>query len=430
MEVRSLLSFHVEDSDAEAKPKPGLSPLMAVASSSKTILGAGILSLSWAFFHSTMWPGIAITVFMCLLSAYNFYLLGVLSDMTGYKTYGEMWRHCYGEGLTRVPNFLILVACFLANTSYTIIIGDYLPRALAGLGFDWAPLQDRSVVIILATLVIGPLNYLKDLSFLGYFSMVGTSGALYTCMVLFYESLTLPSTDSWESLRMGPGLFIMVPTVSFAFNGHFNAADIYQQLKSRSPRLWLMVTVCTFSFCLMVVLICAISGYFLFGHDLALEGRSNVLNAPAFQSRTEIMVAYFATCFSVSISIPLHSLVARDALELLWLHGRPPSYGVVGDNALRRTALTTLYLSAQVSLALVVRELGLISAISGAVCASLIMFIFPSMMYLKSRPRATQAPSMMDAIVHRWFPCCSIFLGTVIGVTGVLTSAASGFDFF
>lgn len=403
----------------------GISLIMTAANSAKTVLGAGILSLSWAYFYSTMWPGVFFTVVMCLLAAYGFYVLGVCSEMTGMKAYGEIWKQCFGAGMMWLPNVVTLTYILLSNTAYLIICGDYVPRAINGLGAHHV-LQNRYYVILLVSLVIAPLNFLRDLSFLGPFSMLGTAGALYTCCVLFFEAVDLPTEQrhvDWEPFGFGAGLFLMIPNVTFAFNGHFSASDMYQKLDRRSPARWLLVTALAFGLCFIITLVCSISGYIMFGTDLGLEGRSNVLNAPVFKKKPEIMIAYIATTISVSLGIPLYTHGARDAVEALWLQCR--GSGEPGDNAMRRHFITFLCTIFTIGLSMVVEDLGLLNSIAGAVCASLLMFVFPSMMYLKCTSSSAQGRSVFGNAVYRGLPWCSIIIGAIVGVAGVVTSVLS-----
>merc|ERR1712151_1344618 len=208
--------------------------------------------------------------------------------------------------------------------SYLLVVGDFLPRGLHSLGIDLTMLQQRNSAILIASAGILPLNFLKDTSFLGYTSILGVLAALYTCLVLLVEATEYSGTESdWEACTLQPGLFVMIPTVAFAFNGHFNAPALYQQLQARSPSRWMLVTVVAFSACFVITLACAVPPYVILGSELGKPGRSNVLTAPVFQGKTDVNAAYLATTFSVLFGIPLFVQAARDLLEGLWLHSLP-----------------------------------------------------------------------------------------------------------
>lgn len=381
---------------------------LTVTLATKTILGSGILSLSWAFCLSTMRPGFFFTFLMCFFSAYNFGILGMCSEATGKRVYSAIWSSLFGEGSSWAPGLATATICCMSSVAYFIIIGDYLPRGLEGIGVHWELLQQRRAAILVVALLIVPLDFLKDVSFLGYTSLVGTAGAFYTVCVLMTEAAQYEDDASdWKDFSLGPGLLITIPTVTKAYNGHFNAPDLYQQMANRSPRRWVLVTIVTYSLCLVVVLVCGVTGYYMFGSELALKGRSNVLTAPQFKGKVYVMGAYIATSFSVACSVPILHRSACDSLEGLL-------FGTGSESPARRVVLMTLVIVSTLGTSMVVTDLGYINALAGASTATLLMFVFPSMMYLKC---ATDS-----GCVQRSLPVVSILVGAFVWVTGVGTT--------
>jgi amino acid permease len=389
--------------------------IQTIANAVMTILGSGILSLSWAFYYSTMWPGIVLTVLICFFSASTFLMLGRCSEITGLRHFSDIWSHAFGEGVAWIPDLVTLIFCQLSALSYWIVIGDYLPRGLDGIGILWAPLQERHVAILVVSALILPLNFMKDLSFLGYTSIVGAAATLYTSGVLVLEAgRHLEDQGDWQPCSLGTGIFLMIPTVTFSFTGHFNAPEIYYHLENRSSRRWLLVTIVAFTFCLMITAACGVSGYMMFGSELSLPDRSNVLTSPEFLGRPDVMAAYLATVIQTATVIPLYMQGSRCSLQSLLLRGLP------GYNLHRRHhVLAMLCMAIPLSFSMMVESLGIVTAITGAIAASLVMFVFPAAMYLKCAPKATRGLTGVRVLVHRGLPMLSIFTGIIVGVTGV-----------
>lgn len=398
-----------------------------IANIVKAVVGAGILSLSWSFYYSTMWPAVFFTTLMGSLSAQNFAMLGLCSDITGLHTYSEIWGRCFGERSSWLPDLVTMAYCFTSCASYLIVVGDYVPLGLSGLGIHWEPLQHRETAIICVSLLILPLNFLQDLSLLGYTSILGTFGGLYTCCVLVSEAAEFGMDASdWREFDLQPGLFVMIPTVAFSFTGHFNAPEVYQQLDRPSPKRWLTVTAVAFGICFLVTLACGMSGYIMFGSELSLPGRSNILTAPALQGKPEVMVAYIATTLSVTFSLPLYLQALRGAVESTLLrHSPAPIRTVCGGLSARarRFVLSAFCVTSTLATSLITNSLGLTNSINGALCACLMVFIFPSLMYLK----CTEAREV--SAMHRWLPWMSIILGAAVGLSGVVTSVLLAFGF-
>jgi len=236
--------------------------------------------------------------------------------------------------------------------------------------------------------------------------------------------------DDWEPFTLGPGAFLTIPSLAFAFNGHFNAPDIYQRLERRSSSRWLVVTASAFGFSLLITLVCGVGGYLMFGSELKDEGRSNVLTAPQFKGSPEVMLAYLATCASISLAIPLFARSSCDALELLVL-GFSGSADALGSNRNRSNLVMIIVLVTTMGTSMVLDDLGLINAIAGAVCASMNMFVLPSLMYMKVAEkgvvnRELSAGLPLHSKVLNW---TSVIIGVLVAVTGVTTSIMDAMGF-
>eukprot|EP00401_Gymnodinium_catenatum_P042621 CAMPEP_0117473444 /NCGR_PEP_ID=MMETSP0784-20121206/8775_1 /TAXON_ID=39447 /ORGANISM="" /LENGTH=426 /DNA_ID=CAMNT_0005267645 /DNA_START=60 /DNA_END=1341 /DNA_ORIENTATION=+ len=391
--------------------------LVTAAKVTKAVLGAGTLSLSWAYFYSTMWPGIFFTALMGLLAAMNFAFLGFCSEITDQDSYSAIWELAFGRRWAWITDVVTILFCLASTVAYLIIIGDYFPRGLNGMGLNVPILQDRRTCILLVSALLLPLNFAEDLSALGFTSVIGTAGSLYTCLVLLTEAgeSGLDASD-WEGFGIEPGLFVMIPAVTFAFNGHFNAPKLYMQLEARSPLRWALVTF--IAYCFAISLICGTSGYLMFGSELSLPGRSDVLTAPTLQRKPEVMAAYLAMTLSVAFGIPIYGQSVCSSFETLWLSYAPSGFRSLGNRLARdtrRRMLAGITVAVTVGFSMILTDLGIINAVNGAICACLLMLVFPSLMYLKCSQGATSALRGMLAKV-------SIAIGILVGVCGVVTA--------
>jgi amino acid permease len=411
----------------DASKSSGNSVAGTTANVVKAIVGAGILSLSWSYYYATMLPSLFFTLVMGFFCAMNYFFLGLVADKLDMGSYTDIWIKSFGAKAGILSDIVISLACFANLASYLIVGGDYLPIALKGLGVSWPFLQDRSHAIALVWLLILPLNFLKDLSILGYTSIVGTLGAVYTTGMLLVEGIKAGfSTSDWKMFSFTPGWFIMIPAVAFAFNGHFNAPSVYRQLADRSPSRWAKVTTISFSICTVVTLICGVSGYLMFGSGLGLPGRSNVLTAPAFKGMLAAMVAYLATTLSVSLGYPLNSQALRNCFDSLLTNYMPDAVSSAlkkMNNDVRLNVVSAVLVSLSLLVALSTDNLGVLNSINGAVGGCLMIFVMPSMMYLKTLESEKGVSALQKAL-----PMASIATGGVIGVVGTLTAllAAAG----
>jgi len=397
--------------------KAGAGVVTSTANIVKTVIGSGILSLSWSFYYASLLPAMFFSVVMALFAAMNFFLLGICSERTGQDSYGTVWSRCFGKRGSLLQDALIAMTCFSSCVSCLIIAGDYVPICLRGLGVHWAPLQHRKIATALIFGLVFPLNFLKDLSTLGTTSIIGTLGALYTFGMLSFEGMRAGLQNSdWEAFRLSPGWLILFPGLAGALDGHFNAPQVYQELHNRSPKRWATVTTCAFAVITLITLGCGVSGYTMFGSKVP----SNVLKAPSLHRLFSALLAYIATTLSVIFGYPLYLQCFRDTLESALLEHGPRSISQALtriDPDHRRHGLSALCVALTLVTALSTDRLGIVNTVSGAMCDSLIAYVFPSMMYLK----LTQNDTSLSGI-SRVLPWLSIGGGAAFGVAGTVAS--------
>jgi amino acid permease len=324
-----------------------------------------------------------------------------------------MWTSLFGPKWSWAPDLVIVVFCGTAVVSYLIVVGDFLPRGLSALG---VPLMDRQVYILAASICILPLNLMEDLSALSFTSVIGNFSILYTVGLLIYLCSGSDLDADWEPWEMQPGIFVTIPALAFSFNGHFGAPQMYQQLQSKSPKRWLKVTMISFfSICLPVVLVCALSGYLMFGSQLTLPDRSNILMAPSLNGFSSVTVAFIAMMFACLFNIPIATSCVKNAVDSILVNkfNADASKAAVSK---RKRMHTLIIVAITLPISLATSSLGLSVAINGAVCATLMMFVFPALMFMKSSPNVT------SRLFERALPITTMVLGLIIGIAGVTTT--------
>merc|ERR1719335_2020544 len=132
------------------------------------------------------------------------------------------------------------------------------------------------------------------------------------------------------------------------------------------------------------------------------------------------MVAFIGMTFAVLFNIPIHTNSVRTAVNGIWV--RAMKLDEKADASTRKKILSVIIIVVTNLTALCCDSLGLTVAINGAVCATLMMYVFPALMYMKSG--ASAEPFMTE----RFMPWLTVTLGVIIGVAGVATTVmqASG----
>ncbi len=196
-----------------------------------------------------MFTAMAIIALLGGLSGYTFSLVGRTCRNTGAETYEQCWAKGVSKKSAHIPAIACVATCFAGCLSYIIIASDTFLSVLRGLteslgtsGSYWTRsiLTDRSSVIgFLSCGVLLPLSLKKNLSSLGFTSMLGTGGLLYTAIMMvvryfdgsygplgrFTPMLPIEHSPAFAAKEGGkPLLFlVLISMLGTAYLAHCNA---------------------------------------------------------------------------------------------------------------------------------------------------------------------------------------------------------------
>ena len=190
--VRSLVenSFIFEGALASVRDFGGSSSLLSeFINISKNLIGGGVLSLSggiamysdspMAIFSAAFW-----TTLMGIIFGYYCFLVARVCRITRAATYREMWAETVGEaGAIAVPMANALKAG-LGNLAYSSILSQTLNSLLETIGIN---LSRVTCLFLITSFGVLPLCLLKNLNVLAPFSVLGTSGILFTAFAMGYR---------------------------------------------------------------------------------------------------------------------------------------------------------------------------------------------------------------------------------------------------
>ncbi len=201
----------------------------------------------------------AIIALMGGLSGYTFSIVGRTCRDTGAETYEQCWAKGVSEKSAHIPAIACVATCFAGCLSYTIIASDTLLSVVKGLvescGICGTPslmLTNRNLLIgFLSAGILLPLSLMKNLSSLGFTSMLGTGGLLYTAVMMlvryfdgsygpsgkFTSVLPIEHSPAFATKSGGsPLLFlVLISMLGTAYEAHFNAPLFHKELKDSTP---------------------------------------------------------------------------------------------------------------------------------------------------------------------------------------------------
>lgn len=209
--------------------------LTSVFNLSKTILGAGILSLPAAVAafsdspHSLFISGLVVLL-MGSISAYTFSSIGKTCDLHRVKTFKDAWAASVDESSAQFISVLITFKTFFTCLAYSIIIADSFSsvvkvlspgissvQSIGSFNDIWQTVQlslstRQNTLILLTSTIVLPLCLATSLDALKYTSVLGLLGIVY-CAIFMGKRLM----DG--SYREGGQFWTNVATPSFNLLG-------------------------------------------------------------------------------------------------------------------------------------------------------------------------------------------------------------------
>jgi sodium-coupled neutral amino acid transporter 11 len=441
-----LLSEAAMENDALLASKLTPTPTASVGATTinlaKNIVGSGVLALAAgvASFSSTpaaALPAFLLLIMMCSLSAYTFSSIARVSDAVGASSYRDAWTKIFGARTALLPALIIIFKTMSGALAYAIILGDSFASMATRIGAA-APLQMPNVWIgLVSTCVLLPLCLMRDLSSLAFGSVLGTAGTIYTALFMllryvdgsyaaggkFNSAIAAVLRPKFTSIASAPILnsqiFVLVSMLATAFLAHYNAPKFYVELappKDGGSKMFRFNLAVAGGFG-MAALLCGaimVAGFLTFGASAQGLILNNYATADALA-----FVARLGIASSVLFSYPLLFLGLRDgilsALGLSKAAARP------GVHRVSTVALIALVNGA----ACVLKDLGLIVALGGAVLGSTLVYILPALMSLRVARRTAAAPAGTPGKLKPMelgLNYALVGLGGALAVAGAVTS--------
>jgi amino acid permease len=163
-----------------------------------TILGAGMLGLPAAFAACGWVGGSLFLLIFAAPSAFGLHLLSECGDHTGRPgtLYSVAEAAMPGAGLSRVIDAAIAIKCFGVATSYLMVVGDSMPLAMSGFGFEGAWTTNRQLWSFVAALAVTPLAFFESIDALRHTSLIALMCVLFvSVLVLLFALQPSPSFD-------------------------------------------------------------------------------------------------------------------------------------------------------------------------------------------------------------------------------------------
>jgi len=374
-------------------------------------VGAGILSLPYAFETMGLLQAVIAFFIFALASVLSLILLPMCAEAAGTDSYETTVRAAFGTiAMKSFQAFIVLYTIGIA-VGYVVIVGDLLPPTVA----IWAGVDDYQEYwyfspwffeLIVTVFVLFPLACLKRLDSLKYSSIFAIFAVVYFVGLVIVESIIdinqyringyveTTGESMWDSIewwRFSSEVFLGIPIIAFSFGGHLQSISIYSELKpeSKSVMNWTKVALSSNAFLSTIYLLVGGLSYlrFLPGED------GNVLEQmlAAEPDNIAIQIASVMMTLVVILSYPLFTWPSRYAIDRLLFANYPSIYDPTLEAKswkvkLRYLIITVILVATTYIFAAFVGELAIVFGLVGATGAVLVKYIIPNCLYLKLGP--------------------------------------------
>ncbi|XP_066436030.1 sodium-coupled neutral amino acid transporter 5 [Eleutherodactylus coqui] len=377
---------------------------MSVFNLSNAIMGSGILGLAFAMSNTGIILFVFLLISIALLSSYSIHLLLKCSAVVGTRVYEQLGQKAFGPAGKVLAALVITMHNVGTMSSYLYIIKYELPLVIqAFLGLqeptgDWY-FNGNVLIIIVSIFIILPLALMKHLGYLGY-----TSGLSLTCMLFFLcaviykksviacplnathvEHAVYANGYNVSEEGCSAKLFTVntettysIPIIAFAFVCHPEVLPIYTELRRATKKQMQNVANVSIFAMFLMYLLTAIFGYLTFYGDVDSEmlhtyNKVDPLDMLVLCVRLAVLVA-------VTLTVPVVLFPIRRAIQQLVCPGQ--------DFRWWRHILIAVCLLVNVNLLVIfIPNIKDIFGVIGSTSAPSLIFILPSIFYLRIVPR-------------------------------------------
>uniref|UniRef100_A0A670JWQ3 Solute carrier family 38 member 5 n=1 Tax=Podarcis muralis TaxID=64176 RepID=A0A670JWQ3_PODMU len=345
---------------------------MSVFNLSNAIMGSGILGLAYAMRNTGIVLFVVLLICIALLSSYSIHLLLKCAGVVGIRAYEQLGLRAFGHGGKVVAAVIISIHNIGAMSSYLFIVKSELPLViqtflgLSGDNGEWY-MNGNVLIIVVSVGVILPLAMMKHLGYLGY-----TSGLSLTCMCFFLISVSVIGNGY-------PGLLTAyaIPILAFAFVCHPEVLPIYTELRRASKRRMQNVANVSILAMFVMYLLTAIFGYLTFYESVEAEMLHTYIKVDAMDKL--ILSVRLAVLMAVTLTVPVVLFPIRRAIQQLLFHKKDFSW-------VRHVIIACCLLVIVNLLVIFVPNIKDIFGVIGATSAPSLIFILPSIFYIRIIP--------------------------------------------
>uniref|UniRef100_A0A3B4XM30 Solute carrier family 38 member 8 n=1 Tax=Seriola lalandi dorsalis TaxID=1841481 RepID=A0A3B4XM30_SERLL len=402
---------------ASAKPPldvaaaPRLGSMGAIFIMLKSALGAGLLNFPWAFERA---GGIRITLHFCVFVSGGLIILGYSSSISGQCTYQAVVKEVCGPAIGQLCEICFVFNLFMISVAFLVIVDDQLEKCeffYSSMPYHFYTDQ-RFALVLLCILLILPLSIPKEISIQKYIRSGLMLHSTREEELVHEMSCCADLKKTYIIIAFGCTWLQMWDLISHlcVLQCHEASIAIYSSMANQRLSHWVLISVVSMIFCLVIYSLTGVYGYLTFGKNV----KADILMS---YTGDDILMLIARLLFGVSIITiyPIILLLGRSVIQDPLLSWRRRRYGMVTVEfeSRSRCALTVLWITVTLLIAVFVPDISKVISVIGGISAFFI-FIFPGQLIHSS---------------ISIFLFCRLLSRVVLTVWGVVTLISGAFIF-
>ncbi|CAM9335203.1 unnamed protein product, partial [Ectocarpus fasciculatus] len=390
---------------------PGAGISSSTFNLAKSIIGMGVLSLPSGLAYATddrsaVIPASVLCIIYGAMAAHSFSTIGRVCDTYKVDSFAEAYRMTVSNSTAKIIPAFTTITCFLNALACSSMIGDSFSDIFQKLQAPAVLATRNGALVFLSAVVLLPLSLLNSLSALAPLSALGLFGTLFTAIMIgvryFDGSYGYSNIDSLESTGLGRFLsdipisnhpsfnlwrrntgdwgallssasFILLSMFNTAYVAHYHAPRIYAELETKNMNTFNLITGLSFGLSSIVFVAMMSLGFLTFGGNSKGFILNNYASTDSFAAASRLAVG-----LTLLSGYPILFTALKDGIIDVF-NAKEKSKNFPKSTKL----VTALLLSIVTSLAMKFKDVSFLVSFAGALCGSMIMFVFPSLMSIR-----------------------------------------------
>eukprot|EP00471_Norrisiella_sphaerica_P000042 CAMPEP_0184478954 /NCGR_PEP_ID=MMETSP0113_2-20130426/837_1 /TAXON_ID=91329 /ORGANISM="Norrisiella sphaerica, Strain BC52" /LENGTH=493 /DNA_ID=CAMNT_0026856909 /DNA_START=26 /DNA_END=1507 /DNA_ORIENTATION=- len=355
-------------------------------------LGAGALSLPYAFRFSGLINGILLLFLGGAATLFSIYLLIKARDITGARSYEDLTVQLFGQNMGIAMEMCVIIFCFGCAVAYIIAVGDILQ--LAHIHWIMEYIGRRGVMCTFFFAVMLPLSLVDSVNDLRFTSFLGVISIFYLVLAACFHAGVDIHRTGWHAKLSdieflstdAAGALAAFPVMIFAYTCQTNVFSVYYELAKPSASRMQKVSWRSVAICFFIYLSMGVAGYLEYGHHTRPNIIQNYINSEVIHMKAAhmpvsdilIIMASVGVVLTVTMAFPLVIFPCRFTIGVLVFK--------IEDGKMKRwlhVAVTVILCVSALLVSLFVPNISTVFALMGSTASSFVCFVLPAILSLK-----------------------------------------------